>query len=118
MRIFRFDPQVGRPIDQFGSSNLVLSNIVGTSEQARISCMHLGPQGVVGYHQAASPQLFLVVQGEGWVRGERPDRLPITAGRAAFWEKGEWHEAGTDAGFMAIIIESEALTPSEFMSED
>lgn len=115
MRIFRFDPEVGRRIDQFGSVNVILSRIVRLTAGARVACMHLGSQGVVGYHQAAAPQLFLVVQGEGWVRGEAPERVPVRPGLAAFWEKGEWHETTTETGLTAIVIEGESLDPAEFM---
>ena len=51
--------------------------------------------------------LFLVVQGEGWVHGEESDRTRIRAYQAAYWEKGEWHESGTETGMTAIIIEGE-----------
>ncbi|MBI4758256.1 MAG: cupin [Chloroflexi bacterium] len=115
MKIFRFDPKVGRKIENFGSTNFVLSGIVHLRPDARISCIHLSSNGIVGYHQAVTPQLFLVVQGAGWVRGETSDRIAITVGQAAFWEKGEWHESGTNTGLMAIVIESELLDPSEFM---
>jgi quercetin dioxygenase-like cupin family protein len=70
--------------------------------------MRLGPGGVVGYHRAASHQLF-AVEGEGWVRGAGPDRIPIQAGQAALWESGEEHEAGTDTGMVAIVVEGDAL---------
>ena len=115
MKIFRFDAEVGREIDKFGSINFILAAVAQLNSDSRISCFHLGVNGVVGYHQAVSPQLFLLVQGEGWVRNEMSGRITLTAGRAAFWEKGEWHESGTDTGLMAIVIESELLNPAEFM---
>jgi hypothetical protein len=52
------------------------------------------------------PQLFLVVQGEGWVRGQAPERTRIQAGQGAYWEEGEGDEAGTETGMTAIIIEA------------
>jgi hypothetical protein len=55
------------------------------------------------------------VQGQGWLRGETSDHSSVFPGQAAFWEKGEWHEAGTSTGLVAIIIESELLEPAEFM---
>ena len=117
MRILPFDPQVvGRAIDRFESANVLLSPIARFTGPGQIGCFYLGPQGVVGYHQAAIPQLFLVVQGEGWVRGEAPDgAVPISAGQAAFWEAGEWHESRSDTGMLAIVIESEALDPAAIM---
>ena len=116
MRLFRFDPEVGRRIDDYGSLNLTLSRIATPiTGEVYVRCMHLGPGGQVGYHQAAVPQLFLVVQGHGWVRGEVDERHPVAAGRAAFWEAGEWHAAGTDQGMMAMVIEAEAFDPARFM---
>jgi quercetin dioxygenase-like cupin family protein len=116
VKILRFDPEVGRPIDLYGSS-FIQSRIVHTTKPTHISCMYLGPSGLVGYHQATVPQLFLVVQGAGWVRGEGPERRAITAGQAVFWEAGEWHETGTDTGLVAIVIEGEALAPGQFLRE-
>ena len=117
MKIYRFDPDVERTIDMFGSSHLVLSRVVRLAGEAQIVCMYLDAKGLVGFHQATVRQLFLVVEGSGWVRGEAPERVPIVAGRAAFWEAGEWHESGSETGLTAIVIESEALDPGQFMLE-
>jgi quercetin dioxygenase-like cupin family protein len=78
-----------------------------------LRCFYLGEEGRIGYHQATIPQLLLVVQGEGWVRDETSGRIPLTAGQAAFWEKEEWHEAGTSRGLTALVVECEALIPDE-----
>lgn len=115
MRIYRFDADVGRTIDAFDSVNFALSKIVRLDSDAHVSCAYLGPNGGIGYHQAVVPQLLLIMQGEGWVRDEASDRIPIKVGQAVFWEKDEWHETGAGAGLMAIIIESETLDPAEFM---
>ncbi|MGO8946091.1 MAG: cupin domain-containing protein [Ktedonobacterales bacterium] len=118
MRLFRFDAGVGRPIQQFGSTQLVLSPILRTTDELQIVCMHLEPSGVVGFHQAQPAQLFLVVQGEGWVRGaDLSEPVTIHAGQAAFWESGEWHGAGSDNGMMAIVVEGEGLDPSQLIPE-
>lgn len=116
MNIYRFDVDVGRSIDNFGSENFILSRIAHRTTEARASCFHLGPQGRVGYHQAVTPQLFLVMQREGWVRDETSGRAPIKMGWAVFWDKGEWHESGTDTGKTAIVIEGQIINPEEFMS--
>jgi quercetin dioxygenase-like cupin family protein len=94
-------------VDRYGS-DFSISRLFH-SEHLHVGCMRLGPGGVVGYHRAASHQLFAVVEGEGWVRGAGPDRIPIQAGQAALWESGEEHEAGTDTGMVAIVVEGEAL---------
>jgi quercetin dioxygenase-like cupin family protein len=122
MKLFRFDAAVSRPIEAFGSqalSQLWLARLE-PGPAIRVSVMHLGPGGSVGYHQAGPPQLFAVVQGAGWVTGEGEaetrERVPIVAGQAAFWEAGEWHESGSEAGMMVIVVEAESLTPERWLT--
>lgn len=106
MKLLRFDLEAGRVIDRYNSSGFTIAKIAHLLDEAVINCAYLTANGVIGYHQATIPQLFLVVQGEGWVRGESPERTSIKAGQAAYWEKGEWHESGTEVGMTAIIIEA------------
>jgi quercetin dioxygenase-like cupin family protein len=115
VKIFRFDKEVGVPISAFGSQNAVISRILRSTGGIQFGCFHLGPNGVIGHHQATCPQLFLVIQGEGWVRSGDGEKVTIHAGQAAFWETGEWHESGTDSGMSAIVLESEDLHPETFM---
>lgn len=115
MKIFRFDSEVGCEIKNFGSINFILSGIANLKTETHVSCAYLGANGVIGYHQAATPQMFLVVQGQGWVRDEVSSHIPTTTGQVAFWEKGEWHESGTDTGLMTIILEGDLLNPADYM---
>ncbi|MED4754328.1 cupin [Brevibacillus choshinensis] len=115
MKLFRFDQQVGRRVDRFDSVEATISRIVRTPESVHIGCMHIGAEGVVGYHPAVVDQLFVVVSGEGWVRGEGDEKVPIAAGQAAFWIAGEGHESGTKTGMVALVIEGEGLDPERFM---
>jgi len=109
MRLFRFDLEVGENIERFDSSGFVVSKIVRARDDATINCAYLAPNGVIGFHQTTTDQLFVVVQGEGWVRGAEPERTPIKAGQIAYWQKDEWHESGTDTGLTAILIEGDQL---------
>lgn len=115
MKIYRFDATVGQKIDVFDSVNFVLSKVAHLTAETRVSCAYLGADGKIGYHQAVVDQLLLIVRGEGWVRGEAEERIPVTVGHAVYWQQGEWHETTTDAGVMAMVIESEALNPAEMM---
>lgn len=117
MRIFRFDEFSGHAITRFGSANLVMSPVQRGAGGFQLGCMHIGPGGRVGRHPAAGPQLFLVVHGEGWVSGAGPERTTITAGQAAFWTDGEWHEAGSESGMEVFVLEADALDPAQFMPE-
>lgn len=109
MKIYRFDEEVGKQINVF-QSNFIISKILKDSGQLHIGCMHIPENGAVGYHEAVTNQLLLVVQGEGYVCGENKEKIYIQAGQAAFWEKGENHETNTNTGLMAIVIEGEDLS--------
>ncbi|ULO06555.1 cupin [Paenibacillus sp. 19GGS1-52] len=109
MKIYDFTKEAGKSIEAFGSQQLIMSRILSESYSAHVGCMHLGEKGVIGWHQAPVAQLFLVVNGEGWVRAGQTAEVPISVGYAAYWTQGEWHETRTDQGLIAIIIESQHL---------
>ena len=115
MKLFRFDPEVGRTIGDYQSSGFVISRVAHLFDEATINCAYLDSNGLIGYHQAVNSQLFLVIQGEGWVRGESPDKTSIQAGQAAYWNKAEWHESGTETGMIAMIIEGVDVDPTKLM---
>ncbi|WP_366296239.1 cupin domain-containing protein [Paenibacillus sp. AN1007] len=114
MEFYRFDQEVGMQITKF-DSNFVMSRLIQTSKDAHIGCMHLPANGVVGYHQAVSPQLMIIMSGEGQVRSGNGNEVRVKAGEAVFWAKEEWHETKTAAGLTAIVIESDELTPAVHM---
>ncbi|MEJ2756843.1 MAG: cupin domain-containing protein [Anaerolineales bacterium] len=107
MKLFCFYREVGREIVHFDSRRLIQAPLAKLSAPAHISCMYLEAGGVIGLHQATIPQLFAVVEGEGWVQGKSGERIPIQKGQAVYWEAGEWHETTTDSGLTAIVIELE-----------
>jgi quercetin dioxygenase-like cupin family protein len=111
MEIYQFKKETGKKITKF-NSDFVMSRITQTQKPAHIGCMHLDENGIIGYHQAVVPQLLLIVNGEGLVRGETDEFIKVQSGEAVFWEKDEWHETKTDTGLTAIVIESEELTTS------
>lgn len=68
MEIFTFGKKVGQVINHFDST-FIMTKILNTKAEVRMNCMHLAEGGIIGYHKAVVPQLLLVVQGEGCVRG-------------------------------------------------
>jgi quercetin dioxygenase-like cupin family protein len=109
MRIFRYDSGGGQEIKEYNSSNVFISPILQIEKGAVIHLMSFDPQAVIGSHQTGGPQVLLVIEGEGWVRSESPEPIPVAEGDAVFWDSGEWHESGSEAGMTAIVIE--ATTP-------
>lgn len=115
MEIYHFSKNIGKRVSKF-DSNFVMSRIIQTGKiQMNIGCMYLEENGIVGLHQAVVPQLLLVINGEGYVRGEKEEYASVQSGDAVFWEKDEWHETKTSTGLTAIVIEGEELDPSSFM---
>ena len=114
MEIYQFKKETGKKITKF-DSDFIMSRIPQTQQAAHIGCMHLDENGIIGYHQAVVPQLLLIVNGEGLLRGESDEFIKVHCGEAVFWEKDEWHETKTDTGLTAIIIESEELITSSLM---
>lgn len=115
MKIYRFDAEVGKEIEQFGSVKAIVSKILHLESEAVISSIHIQAGGKLGYHQAVTPQLFLLVKGEGWVRGENDEQVPVREGQAVFWEQGDWHELGSESGMIAVVIEGIHFDPAELM---
>jgi GrpB-like predicted nucleotidyltransferase (UPF0157 family) len=106
MEIYRFDEELSVPVSDFGS-RFLLARLVGSDAGVAVSVLHLPPGGLVGRHPAASRQLFAVVSGSGRASGEDGRRRTLAAGRAAHFDPGEPHEAGTDSGLVALCVEGE-----------
>lgn len=110
MRIVEFSSASGQEMGAFGSRGLVLSPVLQGRGAVQVGCMRLEPGGTVGRHAAAEPQVFLVVEGSGWVEGQDGRHVPIQTGLGACWTRGEEHAAGTDRGLTAIVIEVDEVT--------
>ncbi len=80
-----------------------------TEKPTNIGFINIEQGGIVGYHQAPVPQLFIVIQGEGWVQGEDTNRIIIKSGKGVLWKKGEGHASGSETGLAALVLQSENL---------
>ena len=113
MKLYKFDQEVGKQVSDFNSKNFYISPISRIMNEhinvMQIACMYLGKEGIIGGHLTQLTQMLIVVEGEGWVKGENRVALPIRKGQIALWESGEWHETSTNNGLMAINIESDQL---------
>lgn len=103
--MFTCGEDTARAISEFGSRFSLSPIARGDGGRFQVVYAHLGPDGLIGSHQARLPQVLLVVAGSGWVRGEGPERHSIEAGQAVAWNAGEWHETGTVNGLTAVIVE-------------
>ncbi|RDZ13366.1 cupin [Priestia megaterium] len=115
MKIYRFSKEKGKKVERYQSHLATYVKMTQTTKAATIGYMYIDGEGTVGHHPAPIPQLFIVVEGEGWVTGENQKRVSIKNGEAVLWEKGEWHTSGSEKGMTAIVIQSEELHPEAFM---
>lgn len=117
MQFYRFDREMRRDIQAFDSKNVGITPIIRKEGFTSAGCMHFDAGSVLGMHEAVGPQLFLVVDGEGWVRVEGEDKVPVSKGTACFWTAGENHESGSETGMAAIIIEGPDLNPEQYLKK-
>lgn len=116
MKIFRIESEKGFEIREHGSTNVFLSSVIDVDRSATIHWMRFDPRGSVGGRYLASPQIFLIVEGEGWVKSNNPEPIPVMVGDGVFWDTGEWHEAGSESGMVVILVESKLPDPASFLT--
>lgn len=108
MQLFKIG--VGQRISNYNSVSAFYSKVIKTEEPTNIGFIDIEQGGIVGYHKAPVSQLFIVIQGEGWIEGEDNTRLTLKSGEGVFWEKGEGHTSGSETGLTALVLQSEKLT--------
>lgn len=109
MKRYRFDGDTAKPITHDGS-DFSIQPFVRSGGRYQAALITLGESGVVAYHQAAVPQLLIVLSGSGTVCSDDRRHLPVREGEGVFWDKGEWHETRSEKGMTALVIEGEDLT--------
>ncbi len=120
MELISFEQGISKLITQFDSVNAYVNHIVRSNQNQSVSlvCIRLEAGGVLGRHHTVGNQLFLVVAGRGRVSGEDGVFVPIEAGQGAYWVAGELHEAHTDDGLTAIVIEGDDIAPAMISTHD
>ncbi|KGX92104.1 cupin [Pontibacillus halophilus JSM 076056 = DSM 19796] len=116
MEIFQIDVAAGIPVEKF-QSNFRLTKLTSTKEETHVSFMYLPPGGKVGYHEAMTDQLLVVIEGEGVVSGENQTYVSVSRGDAVYWKKGEFHETKSTIGLTAVVFESLVLELPALMKE-
>lgn len=116
MKFFRFDTDTAKPVTH-GGSDLTIQPYVRSGGRFQAALMTLGVNGVIAYHQAAVPQVLIVLSGNGTVCNEEKRYVPVREGLAVFWDKGEWHETRSEKGMTALVIEGEGLEESDVLLE-
>ena len=111
MQRYRFDPEQGHAVAAHGSRAVRAGPVQHSPALLVVTALHVAADGEIGAYEAPVDQLFLVVQGEGWVAGPDGRPAPLRAGEAAFWRAGERHGAGSSTGMQAFVLEGDGLDP-------
>jgi hypothetical protein len=112
VEIFQFD-RGEKNVRSYGSERFRATRVAAGEGRVSVTCLRVEPGGLIGTHPATDVQLFLVIDGEGWVAGPDGERTPITAGWGVRWDAGEIHTSGTQTGFVALDITGGPLDLSE-----
>ncbi len=112
MMILSFSERQAEPIELFESIRASSVHLGDGEGEAHIYCVRFSPGGKIGEHPTGFDQLFLVVEGSGWVSGQDGKQIELSAGQGAYFARGEMHSKGSDAGMMAIMIQVSDLQPA------
>lgn len=98
-----------REVIDFESIGITMTPLKSpTMEQPwQMALFHFSSNSRLGMHPATTPQLFLILEGTGWVRIGDQDPRTIQTGELLHFIPGELHE--TETGMKALIIEGENL---------
>ena len=111
MRIIDFPRDHARPIELFDAVDAANVHLGSGRGEAHAYCVYFSPGGNIGPHPAGFAQLFLVVEGSGWVAGSDGIRLPLTTGKGAHFAPGEVQSKGSDSGMTVIMVQADELEP-------
>ncbi len=115
MRIYRFDPEVGQEDEQFGSVKAIIARVLQLDDRAEINAVYIHPDERISVQQVMTQQLFLLVDGEGWVKHEVSEKKTVRQGQAVFYGESELPELGTESGMTAVIIGNIVIDPVKLM---
>jgi hypothetical protein len=108
VEIFQFD-RGEKNVRSFGSEGFRATRVAAGEGRVSLTCLRVEPGGLIGTHPATGAQLFLVIDGAGWVAGPDGERVQIAAGWGVRWDAGEIHTSGTHTGLVALAIEGAPL---------
>ena len=111
MKIIEFSPNQAQPIEMFNSVSASSVHLGDGNGEVHVYCIYFESGSQIGTHPTGYGQLFLVMNGEGWVVGSDGERIKLKTGQGAFFEPGELHSKGSDIGMTVIMVQVSELKP-------
>lgn len=115
MKIYRFNPEVGKDDEPFGSVKAILARVLQLDDKAEVNAVYVHPGEQLSVQQSMTQQLFLIVNGDGWVKNVSGEKKTVQQGKAIFWGESELPESGTESGMTAVIIGNVNIDPVKLM---
>ena len=112
LRVLRFDASGAVPITQFDSVASSAIQLGHGDGECHTYAVRLEPGGEIGFHPAGFGQLFIVVEGRGWV-ATKETRVDVVAGEAVSIDQGTIHAKGSTDGLVAIMVQMRNLVSAE-----
>src|SRR5262249_28415339 len=99
-------------IEQYASRGATTTRLADGSGEAHVHLLRIAAGGIIDRHEAGFGQLWIVVEGRGWVAGDDGQRRQVRAGDVAFFDRGEDHSKGSDSGMTVVMVQVYDLVPS------
>ena len=96
-------------IVDFESRESRAAELATGSGEAHIHIVHIAAGGEIGPHIAGFGQIFLCLEGSGWVAGADGEHVSISHGQGAYFARGERHSKGSADGLRALIVQVKDL---------
>jgi quercetin dioxygenase-like cupin family protein len=103
--VFSLEAAPATPVLDFQSRSAVAAELAAGNGPAHIHLVRIDAGGEIGPHVAGFGQLFVALDGTGWVCGEDGERVSVSPGQVAYFARGERHAKGSDRGLRAMIIQ-------------
>ena len=105
MRLIDLTGQQAELITEYGSIDASSVRVADGRGDTRVHVVVFDPGGSIGPHEAGFGQLFVPLNGFGWIAGADGVALSISPGWAGFIRRGEVHSKGSETGMTALMIQ-------------
>ena len=93
------------PVVDFQSHDTGAAEMATGFGEAHVHIVQIAAGGEIGPHVAGFGQLFVCLEGSGWVAAADGARVPISHGDVAYFSRGERHSKGSAVGLRALIVQ-------------
>lgn len=107
---FRFDRNSATAITNYSSRSASAVHLGSGAGESHAYVVQFGPDGEIGEHETGFGQLFIVVEGSGWVRaGSKMHDVEV--GDVVHLDRGELHAKGSSSGMTAVMVQMFDMQP-------